>query len=223
MFFPAVGILTGGAVAYAIIAARAFHLPFAAASVAGIVVGALITGCFHEDGFADTADAMGVSSRERSLEVMRDSRIGTFGAVALWILLSMKAALFSCLVRNQDLVAILIAAHALARWSSLPLLLFTPDARKGPGLGSGLAGLISARDVVLGTAVMFAIVAWVCGIQPALLLTAGSIVVVTVCGLFFRYRFGGVTGDCLGAANQVVELAVITAAFVAPDMLLHRL
>ena len=219
--FPLVGILTGGAVALAIIASRAIGLPILAASIVGVGVAALITGCFHEDGFADTADGMGVRGRERALEVMRDSRIGTFGSVALWFLLSMKVALFGS-VASRDLVAITIVAHSLARWSSLPLALLTPNARRGPGLGASFSGLITSREVVIATLLVLAIAVPALGVKAAMLMLGGSIVVVTACGFFYRARFGGLTGDCLGAANQVVELAMLVAAVAAPAILLNK-
>lgn len=207
--------------ALTIIALRAIGLPMLAGSIVGVGVGALITGCFHEDGFADTADGMGVRGRERALEVMRDSRIGTFGSVALWFLLSMKVALFGSLV-SRDLLGITIVAHSLARWSSLPLALLTPNARKGSGLGASFAELITSRDVFIATLLVLVIAVSALGVKAALLMLGGSLVVVAACGFFYRSRFGGLTGDCLGAANQVVEVAVLVAAVAAPAMLLYE-
>lgn len=220
VFFPLIGVVTGGLAALAIVAARLLGLPALAASIVGIGAGALVTGCFHEDGLADTADAAGVAGRERALEVMRDSRIGTFGSVALWFLLSLKAALLTS-IGSPELVAVATASHALARWSSLPLALVCPSARKGNGLGAGLSDLISRREVMLGTLVMLIAVAAFCGLEASLALTAVTIVVLGVCGLYFRRRFGGITGDCLGAANQVVELAVLATVVASPSMQVH--
>ncbi|MDR3708037.1 MAG: adenosylcobinamide-GDP ribazoletransferase [Capsulimonadaceae bacterium] len=222
VFFPAVGIVTGGVVALAIAAARALALPPVAAAAIGVGAGALLTGCFHEDGLADTADAMGVPGRDDALRVMRDSRIGTYGAVALWFLLTVKTGLLS-MMPTPALAALLISAHALGRWSSLPLAMALPYAREGSGLGAGIASMISPVEVALGTIVMVLIVYAALGFDEALIMIGVSILVLALSGMFFRYRFGGVTGDCLGAANQAIELAVLIVGVAAQATLFRPL
>lgn len=211
IFFPAVGLVTGAVVAATIMAARALTFPPLVSAALGIGAGALFTGCFHEDGVADLADAMGVPERNEALRVMRDSRIGTYGAVALWFLLTVKTSLISA-IPNPELFPLLIASHALGRWSSLPLAMALPYAREGSGLGAGIAAMISPLEVVLGTLVMALVVVSLLGFDEALIMIGVAIFVMALTGIFLRYRFGGVTGDCLGAANQAVELVILMVA-----------
>ena len=211
VFFPFVGLIVGGVGAAVWVAATALHLPVLAAGVLTVTATAMTTGAFHEDGVADTADALGPHSREKSLEVMRDSRIGTFGAIALWTLLTLKVAALGAIPAGS-LVQVLLAAHVLARWSSLPLSLALPNAREPKGLGASLASLIDGRGLAGATALMAISLFALLGLRRGTVLLLGSLVLIALTGLFYRNRFGGVTGDCLGATNQIVEAAVLLIA-----------
>ena len=211
LFFPAVGLLVGGLGALVWLATFALGLPPLANAVLAVTATAMTTGAFHEDGLADTSDALGPHSREKSLEVMRDSRIGTFGAVALWAVLTLKVAALSAL-SPQALWPILLAAHVLARWSSLPLARWLPYAQEAKGLGAGLASLIDARGLVAATLLMLLCLLALVGARRGLWLLGGALVVLLLTGLFYRRRFGGVTGDCLGATNQLIEAFTLLIA-----------
>lgn len=211
VFFPLVGLLVGGIGAAVWDGAQAVHLPLLAAAVLTVSATALVTGAFHEDGLADTADALGPHSRERSLEVMRDSRIGTFGAVALWSLLTLKAAALMSLPISS-FAPTFLASHVLARWSSLPLAFALPNAREGSGLGVGLASQISSRSLVSATVLMALALLLLVGLHRGLLFAVSAMIVMAFTGLFYRRRFGGITGDCLGATNQIVETLLLLIA-----------
>jgi adenosylcobinamide-GDP ribazoletransferase len=209
-YFPLVGLIVGGIGALVTVAA-AQGLPPSLAILAGMAATLLVTGAFHEDGFADTVDGFGGAwQKERVLEIMKDSRIGSFGAIAISLMLLAK---FNALAQIDVLGGMrmfalaLVAGHALSRFASTTLLCTLdyvrdddnskskPLARRLPAGGLGLAALF--------------------GLAPCLLLTGprvwagvGLAAVVTVlAGAYFVRRIGGYTGDCLGAAQQLAELA----------------
>lgn len=219
VFFPLVGALVGTIGAGVWAAARLLGLPPLASAVLAVSATALTTGALHEDGLADVFDALGTHTRERALEVMRDSRIGAFGSVALWSVLTLKACALSALP-DSAVWRVLACAHMAARWSSLPLALLLPDARKGSGLGAGFAALVTWREVAAATAVTALAIAFLADGAEGILFGAAALGAIFASGLFYRRRFGGVTGDCLGATNQGVEVLVLLIG-AAHDPLFH--
>ncbi len=211
-FFPLVGVVVGGLTALAfVLLERA--LPLSVSVLGAIIVAALLTNGFHEDGLADVFDAFGGGwTKERTLEIMRDSRLGTYGVLALIFLVLGKLLLLSALAPGQ-IWRWLIVAHVVARWTPLVLLAWLPSARS-EGLGRLVAKQPRAIELVIGTAT----------VVPALLLTISwqatlatflvSLVVAFLCGLYFRRRLQGVTGDCLGAVNQFTEVALYLTAVI---------
>ena len=166
-----------------------------------------ITGGFHEDGLADTADALGGSDRERRLEIMKDPRIGTFGALALVLSLLVRVLALGSLGPLDGLLA-LVAAHALGRAAATAAMIAFPAA--GPdGLGQSytahlpraatgaVAALAGAGAASLGLTGAVALGATVLG---------GALVAVSA-----RRLFGGTTGDVLGAVEQIGEMAVLVS------------
>jgi adenosylcobinamide-GDP ribazoletransferase len=177
--------------------------PTIVALVLSVASTILITGALHEDGLADAADGFGGGSTpERILDIMKDSRIGTYGAVALILAIIIKLASLASLSRIEIVMA-LIAGHTLARWSSVMLLYrYAYIGTKGAAFAGGVttARLIVATMITLAIAVP--ILQW---------RTSIPILVTLATGMYFKRRLGGVTGDCLGAANQLVEIAVYLA------------
>lgn len=210
VFFPLVGVVVGGIGAAVFASAHWLKLPTVAAAIAAVVATACATGCFHEDGFADTADGLGPHSREAALRAMRDSRIGSFGAVALWALLSLKVVALSNIPVSK-IAIVMLSAHILSRWSPLPVSRWLPYIQETTGLGSGITQIITARELLLASLIAF-------GLQAPLWQHQSAVISLVVIGVtitataFFHRRFGGVTGDCLGAVNQVVETTVFLAA-----------
>ncbi|HXO19847.1 MAG TPA: adenosylcobinamide-GDP ribazoletransferase, partial [Thermoanaerobaculia bacterium] len=169
---------------------------------------AAVTGGLHEDGWTDLFDALAASrDRERMLAVMRDSRIGASGALALVLLVVGRVAALAALPAAQAPAA-LLAVHALSRWTTLPLAWRLPYARPAGGLGRPLAGRVSGRRVAAGTALAVLIAALALGSSAIPALAAVAAVAVAA-GLFFRARLGGITGDCLGATIQLAELTIL--------------
>jgi adenosylcobinamide-GDP ribazoletransferase len=167
----------------------------------------LITGCLHEDGLADTADGFGGGrTKDQILAILRDSRIGSYGATALVLSLLMRYLLLASLPL-EHFAAYVISSHVLCRWSSLPLSYFLTPAREQDGQGARIARLTSLASLVSGSVFSFAVVAFALqwsALAPAL----SAILTVLLSGWFYVRKIGGVTGDCFGATNQLTEIAV---------------
>ena len=210
-FFPLVGLLigSGSLLLYSLLAP---HLPLTIVALVIVVYLAAITGCLHEDGLADCADGFGGGwERERVLAIMRDSRIGAYGAAALALSLLARVLLIAALPRTQ-VAAYLLAAPVLSRWTTLPLSRFLPPAREPAdaridGQGARIARLTTQGSLIAGSLFTFAIVFALLRLR-ALVPLAATVGVTLVTGIYYKHRIGGITGDCFGATNQLAEIAV---------------
>jgi adenosylcobinamide-GDP ribazoletransferase len=209
--FPLVGAGVGAVAAGVALLAYPTLSPLLSAAL-GVAAATALTGAFHVDALADTLDATGGTTRARALEIMRDSRIGSFGAVGIALdVLIRVAAVDQLLVRGGVLQA-LIAAGAVSRASAVVLSSVLPYPRVEGGPGSVLTGRV-ARWSAAGAAV-------IAGLIAALALRADAIAVVgavaaatVVLGLVYRSWLGGATGDALGAATEATEaLALVVSA-----------
>jgi adenosylcobinamide-GDP ribazoletransferase len=209
MFFPLVGALVGASGAL-LHAALLNFLPPSTCALLALVYFSFITNAFHEDGMADAFDGFGGAwTRERALEIMRDSRVGTFGALALVFLALAKYNLLSVL-DPSDVWRWLIVAHTSARWTTLPLCLWLSYARE-EGQGKLVAQRVSYGGTTVATLTLLATLAslnW----RGAAVAGAVAILAPLLTGLYYRNRIGGVTGDCLGATNQLTEVVIYLAA-----------
>ena len=228
--FPGVGCLVGALVA-ALSAAllwalpHNFYAPLVVAAV-GTAFGIVLTGAFHEDGLADVADGLGGSyDRQRALEIMKDSRVGAFGAIAVTMALLIKVALVAQLVAlgSAVLVGGLFLAHVVSR--TWPLLVIRLLPHVGDLAGSKSKPLADQiTDAALAVALLWCVAAvalWA-GAQPMLLAhlqpaaplwwplgcaLAASALAFFLMYRWFQQRLQGFTGDCLGATQQMCELA----------------
>jgi adenosylcobinamide-GDP ribazoletransferase len=205
-FFPLVGLVIGSGAA---LLQRLLlpHLGRALVAFAVLTYLVLITGCFHEDGLADTADGFGGGwDREQILVILKDSRIGSYGATALILSLLGRYLLLATLPL-EHFAAYVISAHVLCRWSSLPLSYFLPTAREKDSQGARIARLTSLTSLTIGSFFSFAIVVlalrWA-AVAPILV----ALLAVILSGLSYHKKIGGVTGDCFGATNQLTEIAI---------------
>ena len=201
VWFPLVGVVIGAVTAGAYLGLVEILDPFSAALLA-VAFSAIVTGAFHEDGLADTADALGGASQQQRLEIMRDSRVGTFGALALVLVTLGKVGALQNIDGTDALVA-LIAAHALGRTAALALMLTLPTARS-TGLGAAYTTSLPRRLV---TVVVVVFVAAAASLGVAAVGAVFGVVALTA--VVAHRRFGGLTGDVLGAAEQLSELAVL--------------
>jgi adenosylcobinamide-GDP ribazoletransferase len=208
--FPIVGALVGLIAAAALHAALGLGLPPLAAAVLAVAAAVLATGGLHEDGLADTADGLGGGgSRAAKLAIMRDSRIGTFGVLAVVLAVALKLAALVALPSHTATGA-LVAAHAGSR-AVLPWIM----RRERPARSEGLAvaaGVPFADSVVWSLALGAAILFLSLGLWTAVVAAAGALVVALLLAWIARRQIGGITGDVLGAAQQAVEVAVLLAA-----------
>jgi adenosylcobinamide-GDP ribazoletransferase len=210
-FFPLVGVIVGCGAALVFVLLQ-HVLPLSASVLGAIIFTAFITNGLHEDGFADVFDGFGGGwKKERILEIMRDSRIGVYGVLALILLVLGKLNLLSSLSPGQ-IWRWLIVAHTAARWTTLPLSAWLPYAR-AEGQGKLVAKQVGVLEIVLGTATLLLVLlllSW----QAALAAFFVTALVTLLSGLYFRTRLQGLTGDCLGAANQLTEVALYLTAVV---------
>ena len=209
-FFPVVGLLIGSLAALLNFLVGP-HLPRTVAAVLLVIFLVALTGCFHEDALADTFDGFGGGwTRDQILSILKDSRIGSYGAAALMLSLIARVTLIASLPLS-DVARYLISAHVLCRWTTLPLSYFLAPARmEEASQGARLARLTSRASLVVGTVITLAMVTAVLGIHaiaPILLV----ILITYASGAYYNSRIQGVTGDCFGATNQLAEMLVYLA------------
>jgi adenosylcobinamide-GDP ribazoletransferase len=201
LFFPLVGAWLG-ILGAALLDSIRYQIPFTLAALLVLAFWALITGGLHEDGFTDCADAFRAGrSRDRILAILKDSRIGAHGALAL---------VLSTLIRWQalsaiavDPVAALAAAQGLPRAAAVAMAWVTPPA--GAGLGFTLSSTMTTPVALAAIAQGLLLAAW-CGGLLSLILITGAVMIVAAARRYFMLRIGGVTGDCMGALAHVVEI-----------------
>lgn len=223
--FPVVGLLVGAAGGGIFMLAS--YLGFGMASAALLAMGmqVLLTGALHEDGLADTADGFGGGrSRERKLEIMRDSRIGTYGVVALILILSLRFTalqdiasnllsisdeLDEAVGQNSAVIIALMAAGALSRAAMAVVWYLLPPARSdGLAAGSGTVSFGSAATAaILAALIAFAVLP---GFAFVVACAAATVLAIAVAALA-QWQIRGHTGDVLGAAQQIAEVGVLLA------------
>jgi adenosylcobinamide-GDP ribazoletransferase len=185
------------------------------AAILAVAAMVMITGALHEDGLADVADSFGGSTREKRLEIMRDSRIGSFGASALFLTLALRIGALATLASRIDggaVIAVILIVASLSRTAGLMPLVFLPPARRD-GMSQAVgqparetfwlaAGIAGGIAVVLGA---------LAGLSPlgiALMLVLSGLSGAALTGFASRH-LGGQTGDIAGAAQQVAEIAAL--------------
>ena len=173
----------------------------------------VVTGAVHLDGLADTADALGAGrDRERALDILRDSRVGTFGASAIFFDLTLKILALSTLAGHRRFSALIIAPM-LARWAMVLVSTGLPYLRTS---GSGSTLLNKILSTRAGIVAAFTIVAMLMlgATRTIALATVVAIAIVFTMRLFYRRWLGGVTGDLIGACGELVETAVLVTMLV---------
>jgi adenosylcobinamide-GDP ribazoletransferase len=210
-YFPLVGLVVAAFAALVYYGAcRLWPAPVAV--LLSTAAGIYLTGAFHEDGFADMCDGFGGGmTRERVMEIMKDSRIGTYGAVGAGLLIALKCALLSAM-ESTGVIAALLIAHPLSRFAATALI-WKLDYARDEGKAKPMAQQMTTGEFFTAGA---------CGLTPLLAvgmlassawatrgaaLLAASVATVWLASKFVR-RIGGYTGDCLGAVQQVTEVVI---------------
>jgi adenosylcobinamide-GDP ribazoletransferase len=205
MFFPLVGAMLGAAGAGLLIAAS-LVLPPSLAALIAVAFWTVISGVLHEDGLADVADAMRAGrTREKMLAVLKDSRIGTYGAVA--IVLSLVAR-WQALehVPAARILLVCIVAQAVPRAAMVALAWLSRPS--GDGLGLAFSSSLTTTGALIAIA-QGIVASMLLGWRPGLLILAGAYLIVRGARTYFYKRIGGVNGDCLGATEQLLEIFIL--------------
>ena len=211
-WFPVVGVGVGLVVGGVYAGGSELVPPLPAAGVA-VVAGICLTGAFHEDGLGDTADAFaGGWDRDSTVRILKDPRLGTFGVLAVAASLLLRVVAVAALAPGAALAA-LPAAHALSRAAAVATMTFLPPAAE-TGLGASYALALSRRRALAGTLAGLAIALALLG-PPALWAAVAAAVAAFALGRLATRRIGGVSGDVLGAIQQLGEVLTLLVAVAA--------
>ncbi len=203
-WFPLAGAIIGAAVGGA--AAGMWHLtPALLAGAVGVVVGLLITGAFHEDGLGDIADAFGGGwTVERRLEILKDSRHGTYGVAAICASILLRVVALGSLPGPWAMFTGAVAAHTMGRVAAVAMagsMRLATHSGLGADYGRGTTPVRATVGCLAGVAITAIAVGW-----WAAPLTGAALVAVLATGTLARRKIGGISGDVLGATEQVAEI-----------------
>lgn len=205
--FPLVGAVIGLLAGLAYWIALQLNLPALPAALIAIVTMLLLTGALHEDGLADTADGLGGRDRARALEIMADSRIGSFGALALMVsLLARLIALAPMWDPRQ--VAIVLVGAAMASRAVMPVVMLLQPSARGDGLAAA-TGRPEPVRVMLGCFLAIGATVMLLPLAVAVPALVASAALSLLVAAWLGRRLGGCTGDTLGAVQQVAEIAFL--------------
>jgi len=204
-YFPLVGLLVGALAALVYLLA-AIVFPHPVAIFLGVIVTVIVTGALHEDGLADACDGFGGGrSRDDVLRIMKDSHIGAYGAIGLMLIVGIKIVTLCSLAPNL-VPCVLIIGHAVSRLAAVVVMFATPYARGADGKANALAAGFSSSTLLISAAL---------GLMPVLFMehilfpaSILALLVAVVLRKYFLHRIGGYTGDCLGATQQITEVAL---------------
>jgi adenosylcobinamide-GDP ribazoletransferase len=209
-YFPLIGWIAG-LLSSLVLYLSLGILPLSLAILLSTVAGILLTGAFHEDGFADVCDGFGGGwTKQKILDIMKDSRVGAYGVIGIIFMLAVKSFSLHELAQVDSIFCckVLIAAHTLSRFSAISLKMTLPYVRENEdSKAKPIAKQTSLRDYCIALA--FACI-------PLLLFKKIEIMILfiplMIAVLYLRYYFkkwiGGYTGDCLGATQQLTEVVI---------------
>ena len=212
-FIPLAGLLAAAAQALVYLLVHLFYSHTVAVLVS-VVFGLLVTGAFHEDGFADVCDSLGGNTISDKLAIMKDSRLGTYGAAGLFMVLAARI-IFLNEISENDILPVLAAAGLLSRWSVLLLLYLLPyigTTETFRPLYEGLSGFKLVIVTVFAAALSWFFLDGISFIWPVYTIAA-----VTGGYYFFKKNLGGVTGDAMGAMVVSAELAVFLSVLAGAN------
>jgi adenosylcobinamide-GDP ribazoletransferase len=207
---PVAGAIVGLIAAAVYWLARLAGLPPLPAAGLTIAASMLATGCLHEDGLADVADSFGAATRERKLEIMRDSRIGTYGVCALFTSLLLRAGALATISEPALAAPILVATHMAARSGMAPFMRLLPPARED-GLSVGVGrppGVSAVAAAIIGALALGLALEPAAGLFAVVLLATEFALLAWLC----MRQIGGQTGDVLGALEQIGEITILLIA-----------
>jgi len=203
-WFPLVGLFLGG-VYYLLAQLLRNHLPSLVVGALLVLADVLFTGALHFDGLADTADGFGGGKNiEDILRIMRDHVIGSYGGVALVLVVALKMAAYSEILKGNGWISAIILTPALGRWSILLLTAALPYARQSASAIQGMG----IRSLVWGSVLMLAALGAALSIRAWISMVV--VILVSACfGVYCKRQIKGITGDTLGANLQLCESAAL--------------
>jgi len=205
VFFPVVGLAIGLVLA-ALNWLLSLVLPNPVVNILLVAVMAFCSGGLHLDGLADTMDgAAGHRTVERRLDIMRDSRIGGFGAIALILMLLMQYIFLNSIPTDLKWLA-LISAPTISRWAMTYAIFAYPYARPD-GLGKVFKEGVSLNQFIPATLIAVAVACGLWGLA-GIIITAAAFLIVTLAALYLKNLLRGLTGDCYGALNETATVSV---------------
>ncbi|MGJ0509608.1 MAG: adenosylcobinamide-GDP ribazoletransferase [Methylocystis sp.] len=217
---PVAGAVVGAIGGGALLLGASLKLPALVCATAAIGACVIVTGALHEDGLADVADGFGGGvTREQKLAIMRDSRLGSYGALALCLSTLLRVCALAALLQSGVLFAALglIGASALSRAVGLiPLVRLRPARSDGAGSSAATPSPSSLRVAFyIGVALALAPALGAASLAQAVVGVMASVAAGAAVASFAERQIGGYTGDVLGAAQQAAEIAVLTALSAA--------
>ncbi|MFQ3652119.1 MAG: adenosylcobinamide-GDP ribazoletransferase [Gemmataceae bacterium] len=210
VYFPLVGGLIGTFTGLVIWSALSLWPPLVAVLI-GLIAEALLTGAFHEDAVADCCDAFGGGwSRDEVLRILKDSRVGSFGALGLTLAVLLRG---GCLLAlpNPDLIVSVAASAAVGRWAILLQMLVVPPVPNRDGLAKDVGEAIDWRELLVGsllTLVPLGALGWTAPLRACLGILAVIVVTLAWAG-YVRRRLGGITGDGLGGGCYLAQCVLL--------------
>ena len=208
-YLPLIGIIIGGLTGLAFCGARLIF-GLSISLILSMICSVLLTGAFHEDGLADMCDGFGGGwTKDKILSIMKDSQIGTFGAISLIFILAVK---FLALNQSPEyiIIPILITGNSTSRWFAISFLFFLPYARqtgdsKSKAFSTKITLPILLFSGILGFTPMLILGFWTHTFQILWIIPVLSLITFLL-GRMFTKWIGGFTGDCLGGTQQITEV-----------------
>ena len=216
--FPVAAIPIGAAAALAFVLADLAGLAPLLGALLAVTTAVIVGGGLHEDGLADTADGLGGRTREQRLAIMRDSRIGSYGALALILAIAFRASAISYTGVTLDTVCALIGAAIASRTAIAPVMFLLPPARtEGLSHAAGIPDRSRTADAVaIGVLLTALALAPVSEPLTILVVILGTAIAAAIPALIARVRLGGQTGDVLGAVQQFAEIGFLLVFIANP-------
>ena len=214
IYFPVIGFLIGVILNYSD-KALAWVVPPSIANALLLIMLVVITRALHIDGLADTLDGlMGGHDKMSRLEIMKDSRIGTAGALGVMLLLLVKYLCFNNLFDN-DKASALLTAPMLGRWSQI-LMVFRSNYGREEGMSSAFIGHLRLSGMIATAAVAIGLAVFVSGVW-AVVLISGVAIFTVLCRWYIVRKLGGVTGDAIGAVSELNETLTLLLFVILSD------
>ncbi len=206
IFFPVIGLVVGG-IQWGVYKLLVNIIPIDAVMIIILIVGVIVTGAIHIDGLGDTCDGFfAFKGSDRIIEIMKDSRIGTYACIAMVMDLLLKYTLFSFIVPKFSVA--IIAAPMISRCSVL-FLGFKGKTAKSTGTGNFFIGNVGIAQFIIGLVITLGVLALLMTPRYIVILLIAALILSFIFNLFCEKRIGGLTGDTLGANNELVELLTL--------------